>query len=370
MLLPRRNCFPRCLPGAPTLVYLDLAAMRASSFYQHRPDKGPIAVPNQDYADFVRSTGFDFEKDLDRVVIASWPAPSGKEPKKNVVIAEGRFDRAKIRDYAVRKGKLDHQQGREVFLFPATTGMGWNSITFLDDHRIALVAGHEHRSSLRGAFQRSRRRSCPRARRARGRRRRVRDHARAADSGQSGAGGAQGAASAQLMSLARSVQWITLAARPEGDNLRISLEGECDNSTDALQIKSALEVMRMFGRAGLESPKTRQSMDPATLAMLQTLLTSAEVTQAAERVRILIELTPDIFKLSGPASNNSSGNSQPAIPMKHVCRISMAHGFERWRLVGVLHWDLKTRRLNACATKTMTHAKRYLRAPINCRKAD
>jgi hypothetical protein len=27
-------------------------------------------------------------------------------------------------------------------------------------------------------------------------------------------------------------------------------------------------------------------------------LTSAEVTQAAERVRILIELTPDVFKLS------------------------------------------------------------------------
>src|ERR1700693_2773438 len=55
--------------GAPSLVYLDLAAVRASSFYQHRPDKGPIAVPNQDYTDFVRSTGFDFEKDLDRVAI-------------------------------------------------------------------------------------------------------------------------------------------------------------------------------------------------------------------------------------------------------------------------------------------------------------
>ena len=60
----------------------------------------------------------------------------------------------------------------------------------------------------------------------------------------------------------------------------------------------------MFGRAGLESPKTRQSMDPATLAMLQTLLTSAEVTQAAERVRILVELTPDISSLARPKRNN------------------------------------------------------------------
>src|SRR5580692_3317310 len=126
--------------GAPTLVYVDLAAVRASSFYQHRPDKGPIAVPNQDYADFIRSTGFDFEKDLDRVVVAAWPA-SGSEQRKNVVIAEGRFDRAKIGDYALHKGKLDHQQGHDVFLFPASDRMGSNSLVFLDDHRIAMVEG-------------------------------------------------------------------------------------------------------------------------------------------------------------------------------------------------------------------------------------
>jgi hypothetical protein len=280
--------------GAPTLIYLDLAAVRASSFYQHRPDKGPIAIPNRDYADFVRATGFDFEKDLDRVVIASWPAP-GKELKKTVAVAEGRFDRAKIRDYATHKGKLDHQQGHEVFLFPTDDQKGLVSVTFLDDHRIALVegpsiaplfAGHadtpgadpasERAARLDGAaaFMVTRMPPIP-----------------------DNAGG--GAPAAQLLSMARSVQWITLAARPEGDDLRVSLEGECDNSTDALQIKSALELLRMFGRAGLESPKTRQSMDPAALALLQTVLTNAEVTQAAERVRIFVELTPDIFKVGG-----------------------------------------------------------------------
>jgi hypothetical protein len=280
--------------GAPTLVYLDLSAVRASSFYQHRPDKGPIAIPNQDYADFVRETGFDFEKDLDRVVIASWPAP-GKELKKTVAIAEGRFDRTKIRDYAARKGKLDHQQGREVFLFPTDDQTGLVSVTFLDDHRIALVegpsiaplfAGHadtpgadpasERAARLDGAaaFMISRVPPIP---------------------DNPGASGPP--AAAQLLSMARSVQWITLAARPEGDDLRVSLEGECDSSTDALEIKSALELLRLFGHAGLESPKTRQSMDPAALAVLQTVLSNAEVTQAAERVRILVELTPDIFKL-------------------------------------------------------------------------
>jgi hypothetical protein len=285
--------------GASSLVYVDLVAVRASSFYQHRPDKGPIAVPNQDYADFVRSTGFDFEKDLDRVVVASWFAPSGKDSRKDVAIAEGRFDQAKIRDYALRHGKMDHQQGREVFLFPASAQgggtYGGSTAFFLDDHRIALVAGQRIDILLNGHSSDSS--ADP-----------VRQRAARLDGAaafaimrvppipeDTGNPALQGAAGAQILSLVRSVQWITLAARPEGDNVRISLEGECDTSENAHQLQSALELLRAFGRMGLESPKTKQSMNPAALASLENVLNSAEVTQAAERVRILVELTPDIF---------------------------------------------------------------------------
>ncbi len=284
--------------GAPTLVYLDLAAVRNSSFYQHRPDKGPIAVPNQDYADFMRSTGFDFEKDLDRVVVASWPTTAAAELRKNIVIAEGRFDRAKIRDYAMHKGKVDHQQGHEVFLFPTGDRTGFNSVTFLDDHRIALVAGPSVAPLFAGPGDASSSEDPARERAAR-----VDGAAMFAISrvppipDKIGPGGAQ---STQLATLARSVQWITFAATPEGDDLRVSLEGECDTNSNAEQLRSMLEVMRMFGRAALESPKTRQSANPATLVELQTLLSSAEITQAAQRVRILIELTPDVFNLSAP----------------------------------------------------------------------
>ena len=291
--------------GAPSLVYIDLAAIRASSFYQHRPDKGPIAIPNQDYSDFMRSTGFDFEKDLERVVVASWPAGAAKEPARVVAIAEGRFDRAKIRDYAMHKGKLDHQQGREVFIFPSSDRVGMSALTFLDDRRIALVNG----TSIAPLFD-------GRADPSAGDPARVRaarlDGAAAfmithvpPMPDNSGGTGIQKDASAQFLALARSVQWVTLAARPEGDDVRISLEGECDNSTNAVQLKSTLELMRMFGKAGLDSAKTRQSMDPAALAMLETLLGNAEVTQAAERVRILLEITPDVWRLSGPAKPKS-----------------------------------------------------------------
>jgi hypothetical protein len=105
--------------------------------------------------------------------------------------------------------------------------------------------------------------------------------------------------SAQLAGLIRSMQWITLAARPEGENLRVSLEGECRTDTDARQLQSALETLRVLGQAGLESPKTRQSMDPATFSVVETLLKTADVTESAGRVRIQVEFTPDILKLSG-----------------------------------------------------------------------
>jgi hypothetical protein len=282
--------------GAPMLVYIDLAAIRASSFYQHRPDHAPIAVPNADYTNFIQATGFDFEKDLDSVAIASWPQSLTQEQKKTIVLAEGRFDRKKIHDYAVKNGKLDRQQGRDVFLFSGPDSNNWNSLVFLDDHRIAMVEG----SSIAPVL-------APRAADS------AADPVRERVARVAGAavfaisrvpavpdnfapGGMQ---STQLASLVRSVQWVTLAARPEGENLRVSLEGECRTDTDARQLESALQTLRVLGQAGLESPKTRQSMDPATFNVVQTFLKTADITEAADRVRILVEITPDIMKLGG-----------------------------------------------------------------------
>jgi hypothetical protein len=287
--------------GAPTLFYADLAAIRASAFYQQRPDHGPIALPDREYADFVQSTGFDFEKDLDRVALASWPTAltqgqNKQDQKKSILVADGRFDQRKIRDYVLRKGKLDRQQGHDVFQFPADKAGGWSSLTFLNDDRIAIVEGAsiapllEHRGE-NSANDPARERAARVAGAA------VFAITRVPTAPENFSPG--GAQSAQLMSMARSVQWITLAARPEGNNMRLSLEGECLTPTDARQLQSTLQLLRMLGQAGLESPKTRQSMDPATLGVAETLLKSADVTVTAERVRILVELTPEILRLNG-----------------------------------------------------------------------
>jgi hypothetical protein len=55
----------------------------------------------------------------------------------------------------------------------------------------------------------------------------------------------------------------------------------------------------MIGSAGLANAKTRQSIDPAALGVLESVLKSADVSATSERVRILVELTPDVLKLGG-----------------------------------------------------------------------
>ena len=76
---------------------------------------------DKEYAQFVRATGFEYTRDLDRVVLALIP----KSPaNQTVALAEGRFDQQKITGFALLTGKLEHQDGAEVYVLPAATNSG------------------------------------------------------------------------------------------------------------------------------------------------------------------------------------------------------------------------------------------------------
>ncbi len=282
--------------GAPTLIYVDLAALRQSGLYQHHRALSPSIVPDNDYKDFVQATGFDFEKDLDRVVIAAWPESVPGEHKKSVAVAEGRFDRQKIRDYVQRGGRIDQQEGHDVLLFQGSKSSEWNSLTFLNDHTVALAQGPSIAQALGSSS------SGPSGDPIR---ERV-THVAGADiflitrmpaiPDNFGAGVLQ---SASLANLIRSVQWLTLAARPEGDNLLVSLEGECAANTDARQLQSGLETLRLFAQAGLGKQQS-QSQTDRSRQLWESLLKTIEITQSGERVRILVELPPDVLDYSTP----------------------------------------------------------------------
>lgn len=282
--------------GAPTLIYLDLAALRQSGFFRHRPASFADAAPESDYKDFVQTTGFDFEKDLDRVAIAAWPEAIPGQLHKSVAVAEGRFDQPKIRAYVQRGGRIEKQEGHEVLVFPGSKPSEWNSLTMLTDHTVMFVQGPTIAPGLGAGST-----ALPADP--------VRDRAlqlAAADfflitrmpavPGNFSAGGIE---SAPVANLIRSVQWVTLAARPEGDNLRVSLEGDCASAGEARQLQSALESIRTFAQAALEKERPRTQNDKA-LKLWESLLETADITQSAERVRILLELPPEVLDYVEP----------------------------------------------------------------------
>ena len=138
-------------PNAPAIAYIDAFALR-------RLQNSPLAAilgltqagpqPDRDYQDFVRSTGFDYTRDLDKAAIAFWPAvsPSGDISENRVIaIADGRFDESKIKTYALRTGRVVTHNARSIYEVPGSPPV---SFEFLSSTRIALAGGPDSESFL------------------------------------------------------------------------------------------------------------------------------------------------------------------------------------------------------------------------------
>jgi hypothetical protein len=296
------------------LFYADLAPLRASPFIMRLAALMPPATQARDYTEFVRATGFVYERDLDRVVLAI--QSDGKNPV-TTAIAEGRFDRNKIAAYALRSGKLEKQNGKDIYVILAKSPDKSLVIRFLNDHRISLTS--QAASGPNPGPKNAPENRAPAATEA--------PSTAASVDGRSSPFPAEmqerlarlsgapifavakldaamqnknflieGLRSDELENLARSIRWLNLAARPEGDRLRLALEGECDTAENSRQLAGALDsLLRIMGKMALSDPKTRRQMDPATLAVLEALLGSAEVSRDdknhVHRVRLSLALT-------------------------------------------------------------------------------
>src|SRR5713226_5508065 len=131
---------PALLDFAPqdstVFVYADLAALRASPFLAQLAALAPAPNTDRDYAEFVRATGFDYERDLDRAVLAVRPKGNDSE---TFAVADGRFDIKRITAYALRTGKRATQGGKEVIIVPEKAPAKPVAFTFLSEHRILLT---------------------------------------------------------------------------------------------------------------------------------------------------------------------------------------------------------------------------------------
>lgn len=303
---------------APVVAYIDAASLRK---LQNSPlaaalglaTPGPQA--DRDYANFVRDTGFDYTRDLDHAAMAFWPANFGTSPKdinanRALVLADGRFDEQKIIEYG-SKGRPVVTTGSDSPSSVRTiSGDPTISYEFLLPTRIALASGDD---MVRKLADISVKRYGARDPAMQSRIQRVAGAplfavARADRLPQSIYAPLHN--SPQLEQIARSVQAITLAGQPDRENLRVTLDAECDSMKNAVQLAFLLETGKMAGSMALSDPRTRRQITKEQFVFLEALLNRATINHQNKIVRIILQITPDMLATAPPRA----AASQPPTP--------------------------------------------------------
>lgn len=281
---------------APAIGYVDVAALRA---LQDSPlaailgltSPGPQA--DREYAEFVRQTGFDYTRDLDKAAIAFWPqsfsaTPGGGIGENRVLaIADGRFDQEKIKAYALRTGKVISPADPEIYEVPGNPTV---SFEFLSPTRIALASGKNARSLLAAPWQATKPDPGMKARMSRVAGAPIFAVARTDNLPASFYANFEKAP--QLEKLARSVRGLSLAAKPGGDAIATALDAECDSLKSALEISTLLDGFRMVGSMALSDPKALQQMTKEQAAFVQALIRQLKITRQDRWVRLRLDITP------------------------------------------------------------------------------
>lgn len=284
-------------PDASAVVFADFTDLRRAPFAAEFYNWIPKNQVDSEYAHFLRDTGFDYERDLDRIAIAYIKAA---QDSKLFAVAEGRFDRNKIEAYAARSGTRESRDGREIFAVPLAEPGHKISFVFLSRNRLALTDAGDIGPFLVDALDSSDRREW-------------RQHfTRVAGSPvfavirQDGEAGSALAAQApggfqspQLATLLNQLQWITIAGKPQEGAMRIVAEGECASEQTSRQLSDLLNGMLMLAQAGLNGPQTRRGLDPQVREAYLDMIKGAEVSRVdrgeTKSVRAVFDVTANFL---------------------------------------------------------------------------
>lgn len=309
-------------PDASAVLFADFEELRHTPFIAGLYAWAPKPQADADYAQFLSETGFDYERDLRRLAIAV--EKQGQDSTLFAVV-DGKFDLQKISAYATKTGIVARSAGRDIYSVPLSGTPKKISFTFLSEDRIALTDDSDP-GILRSAKRRN-----EDAAEWRSRFERLAGSPVFAVIRQDAAAGAALAAQApgglrspQLSALLDQLQWITLAAKPENDRLRVVVEGECTAEVTARQLVDLLNGVVVLAQAGLNDAKTRQRLDPAARAAYLELLRSADVSKVdrgdTKSVRLVFEITPKFLEAARTAPQIAPDSSQkkplPGKPVK------------------------------------------------------
>ncbi len=285
------------LPGDSTsVVYLDLNDLRGSAFLSRILAWAPHPPADEEYTKFVQVTGFNYERDLDRVGISFSGTP---QHPKSMAIAEGRFDQKKIEAYSGHDGALKTAAGKTIYAVNLSNPPRTIYFSFLRGDQVAVCNDascffqpsgknlsadewSEHFQRLAGTplFVVMRQ-----------------DSALLSELSQRTPGGWR---SPQLATLLGQLQWVCLGVKPDGDQLRVVAEGESSNETIIRQLNDLLGGLLILAQAGLDDPKASKQLDPKLREAYSTLLKTAEVQKqdrgTTQSVRLILEVTPQLLE--------------------------------------------------------------------------
>lgn len=325
---------------AEWIAFLDLVAWRSSPMLEQLRKLAPAVQEDPEYRSFVNETGFDYVRDLDRAVLALLPVPSTGAPMSGsyqpLAIAEGRFHRDRITTRALRNGSRENHQGQEVLVVREPSAQrasgpaaGHVLVTFLTANRIALADAGENAGSaararsliLEVARPQSSASLSPLAQRV----------ARVSGApfflvGQTAAlqqfnqvlkrAGPLAAQAAELLS---NIDWLTVAARPEQDRIRVSILSECKSAWQATQLGLLLDGLLVLARSAMRDPQTRKGLSARDLEQLEAVLATVYVETRGEVVELRLEVSAEALALVAAGSAETSsreqreeGNSQSA----------------------------------------------------------
>jgi len=301
---PRNDLLAIMPAEASAVLFADLDELRHAPFTALLYRWAPQPQADPDYSQFVKDTGFDYERDLDRLAVA---IIKRGQNSTLFAIANGKFDRQKISSYATKSGTVARTSEHEIFSVPVTGSPKKIAFTFLRNDQVALTDDVDLTVFL------SARKEDEDKRAWRSRFERLAGSPVIAVIRQDAAAGAALAAQApgglrspQLSSLLDQLQWITLAGKPENDRLRLVAEGECASEPTARQLVDMMNGVVIFAQAGLNDPKTRQQLDPAARQAYLELLKNTEVSKIdrgdTNSVRMVFEITAEFLEVASHAS--------------------------------------------------------------------
>ncbi|HTQ62905.1 MAG TPA: hypothetical protein VMI32_21950 [Candidatus Solibacter sp.] len=288
---------------ASGVLFIDLVAFRRSPFLSELYKWAPQTTADADYKQFLQATGFNYERDLNRVSIAIL---TRDQDTMLFAVADGRFDRKKISAYALQSGTQENRSGREIFSVPLSGSSRRITFTFLRDNRIALTNAVNLDQFL----------SPPQVdtdtEAWRERFRRLAGSPLFAVVRQDGAVGAAlsaqapgGLRSPQLSALIDQLQWITVAGKPDADRLRIVIEGEGAPDAPTRELSDVINGLLVLAQAGLSEPKMRQQLQSGVREAYLEILKSADVSQIdrgqTKSVRLIFDLTPRFLEAARAA---------------------------------------------------------------------